>query len=117
MMTISCTECDKPRVCYSKKTNNDGEKIKIFRMIEDLQYTCGTSFDEEDELPLHLIEMRKNMIFSSIIEVPYYGARHKNICIHCWTDQNLNDEKAFYPICEHCHTTKKKMISRRVGSS
>lgn len=86
-------------------------------MIEDLQYTCGTSFDEEDELPLHLIEMRKNMIFSSIIQVPYYGARHKNICTHCSTDQNLKNEKEYYPICEHCYKTKKKMISQRVSSS
>ena len=82
-------------------------------MIKDLQYTCGTNFDKEDESPLTLIEMRKNMICNSIIEVPYYGARHKNICIHCSSDENLKDEVGYYPICEHCYSTKKKMISRR----
>lgn len=113
MLTITCVECNKPRVCYSKKKLKDTERNKIVRMIEDLQYTCGTYFDSEDESPLILIEMRKNIICNSYIEVPYYGAQHKNICIHCSSDENLKEEVGCYPICSECHSIKKKIISRR----
>ena len=115
MITLSCGECNKPRVCYSRKKLKDSDKVKIMRWLEDVSYTCGTSFDDEDSC-LNLLHMRKNLICTSLIEVPYYGALHKKICIYCGDSERLRDEKGCYPLCEGCLLLKRTYIKRRGAS-
>ena len=119
MMTINCSECMKPRVCYAKRKLKENVRRKFIRILEDLQYTCGSSLDdiedEDPDSPVNVVKVRGNLVCDSLIEVPYFGANHKAICIYCAQNSDLCVDKGFYPICKNCVNLKKKKVAKRAG--
>ena len=110
-MTVQFIECNKRMVCYAKNKIFQKNKSIIERELEELQYTCGSSFDAIDgyeNSSLSLIHVRKNIDCKSPIEVPYYGANHSDICVHCGSNDSLIEEEGYFPMCDSCRVSEKK---------
>ena len=114
-LVVTCSDCDKPRVCYAQKKIDAKQKSKIERELEDVDYSCGSSFDSIDDLeksPLRFIHVRKNLSCNSLIEVPYYGTKNVDVCIHCGGSESLLNESGYYPLCNNCSKSSKKKIQK-----
>ena len=42
--TVTCTECHKPRLLYSRTKLKDGELRSFKRVLNDFQFVCGSIF-------------------------------------------------------------------------
>ncbi|CAG2243123.1 unnamed protein product [Mytilus edulis] len=77
-MVVLCSDCDKPRVLYSKKVVRGVRRTQLSNCLTDIQYTCGFSFDELDlEEETHVLKtvfVRKNPTCNCTVELSYYSA-------------------------------------------
>ena len=87
-MTVKCHECGKQRLLYANKVVKAEERLRFKRLQNDYVYICGGSFNEihvsntnKDSKISENIFTRENLSCSSNIEIPYYSAGYKNICI------------------------------------
>ena len=90
----------------------------IVHLLEDLQYSCGSSLEDIDvyiESPLNLVKMLKNLVCDIQMEIPYFGANHKDICIYCANDETIIVDREFYPICKTGTNSTKKSFRNVVG--
>ncbi|CAC5383931.1 unnamed protein product [Mytilus coruscus] len=108
-MVVLCSDCDKPRVLYSKKVVRGVRRTQLVNCLTDIQYTCGFSFDELDlEEETHVLKtvfVRKNITY---------------VCFFCGTDElepaeagDEDEANKYYPICTGCKENGKKLVERR----
>lgn len=93
------------RALHSKHKLKPEVKDKVVREVESLMYTCGSVFqliDGNDDTCLREVFVRQNLTCRDGIEITYYGAGNKGICIHCATLDDLIAEAGYYPICQAC---------------
>jgi len=91
-MTVTCVDCDKPRVIYSATKLNASEKNILARMIQLYTYSCGAvlqdlkSLDNRPPRVNALLDktfVRQNIACRSEIEVPYFSSKcFPNVCFH-----------------------------------
>ena len=81
--TVSCMACKKPRLLHSKTVVKVAYQKPTRRMIEKLDYVCGSVLseyegtgNEKDRKLLNNIHVRENISCSSKIEHPYYSVDH-----------------------------------------
>ena len=77
------------RFLYANKVVKAEERLRFKRLQNDYVYICGGSFNEihvsntnKDSMISENIFSRENLC-SSNIEIPYYSAGYRNICIFC----------------------------------
>ena len=120
--TVSCMACKKPRLLHSKTVVKVVYQKPTKRMIEKLDYVCGSVLseyegtgNEKDRKLLNNIHVRENISCSSKIELPYYSVDHfPKICIYCGvrgTSRSLGSSPETYPKCESCK--EKPEVQRR----
>ena len=122
---VCCTECLKPRVIYSQRKLTFAETSVLFRSLESLLYSCGSTLkgvevecrDGEDLSLLTLFErlfVRQNLSCDDPVEVPYYSSdRFEDICAHCGC-VCAESESGQYPLCSHCkHEGKHPVLKRK----
>ena len=73
--------------------------------------------EKEARLILDRVFVRQNLVCKTLMELPYYSAGYKDICIHCGEDEDLVVNEGKYPICGKCVASKKKPINRRGGKA
>ncbi|VDI43104.1 Hypothetical predicted protein [Mytilus galloprovincialis] len=123
-MVVLCSDCDKPRVLYSKKVVRGVRRTQLSNCLTDIQYTCGFSFDELDlEEETHVLKtvfLRKNITCNCTIELTYYSAGFEDVCFFCGTDElepaeagDEDEAKKYYPLCTGCKDNGKKLVERR----
>ena len=115
-VVIQCHECEKWRLLYAKNVVTRWEKTKLEKILEEVQYSCGSSLQDIDDESSILCRVftRTNLLCSSPMEIPYYGTYHEPLCFYCGCsdvaeDDDLQDK---YPICNNC-LHKKPAVSKR----
>ncbi|CAC5393465.1 unnamed protein product [Mytilus coruscus] len=123
-MVVLCSDCDKPRVLYSKKVVRGVRRTQLVNCLTDIQYTCGFSFDELDlEEETHVLKtvfVRKNITCNCTVELTYYSAGFEDVSFFCGTDElepaeagDEDEANKYYPICTGCKENGKKLVERR----
>ena len=88
---VTCTECYKPRLLYSRAKLKDGELRPLKRVLNDFQFVCGSVFQEimvdknkPDATVLSKVFAHENISCKGLIELPYYSCKaFKKVCIQC----------------------------------
>ena len=62
------------RVLYAKHALKKDQKKELGNLMEDLEYTCGSVFEAEDDSILRLFFVKTNLTCNSLTEIPYYTA-------------------------------------------
>ena len=116
---IQCHECDKWRLIYSKKALNAAEKKEVEKILEDIQYSCGSglqNIEHDDSSVLHKIFTRLNLSCLSPIEIPYYtNNKTEPLCFYC-SSEDIDSSKDFcdcYPMCNQCIASKRPPVLKR----
>ena len=98
-LTLTCTECDKPRLVLDKKK----PPTAVLRKFK--QHTCGTTVAEltgnDREFAEHL-QIKGNLTCQMPVEKLYYSAGYESCCCHCGAKRKLITHINFYPICSSC---------------
>ena len=110
--TITCEECGKPRLLHSEKTVKDKESVAKF--LEHITYSCGASLQNIlDEEIIGQVFVRADLSCGEKIEIPYYSAKYKDICINCGCMNDLELKDEVYPLCDTCKRKGIKPTKRR----
>ena len=118
---VTCTECHKPRLLYSRTKLKDGELRSFKRMLNGFQFVCGSVFQEimfdknnPDKTVLSKVFTHENIPCKSPIELPYCSCKaFKQVCIQCGKASKLIVDPPHYPQCECCQEIKKIKINKR----
>jgi hypothetical protein len=107
---ITCIECLKPRLLYSKYTLTSRQALLLTVVQDDAEFTCGSPLVVSGH-PLHnVIHARQPMNCADPVEVPYYTAAfgRVDICAHCAVPDCVADAdlrsrfKTVLPCCASC---------------
>ena len=101
---------------YAKRALKRHQKEELEKLLEDLEYTCGSVFEDietDDDSVLRLVFAKANLTCNSPTEIPYYGTGNDPICYHCGTENSLRDDSTNYPVCEACLLEKKDLVPKR----
>lgn len=118
-LILQCHECEKWRLIYSKHALTSSEKKELQIVLENLLFSCGSSFtdiDCEESSVLKKVFCRQNINCSSPMEIPYYSTNHEDLCYYCGADKDFATGETFinkYPICNLCFSCNKTPIPSR----
>lgn len=108
-LVIQCEECQLWRLLFSKKKLNSQNIAELEKVIEDISYTCGASF-EDIQLPDDIEVFVKIHSCNDPIEKLYYSCGFQAICVYCGSTLQLIHSDEYYPQCVLC--TDKSPIKR-----
>ena len=116
-VVIQCHECEKWQLIYAKKVINRWEKVRLEKILEEVQYSCGSSLQdiEHDDSSI-LCRFKTNLLCSSPMEIPYYGTYHEPLCFYCGSSDVADNEEDLqdkYPICKSCLDEKPAVFKRK----
>ena len=93
---IMCSECLRPRVIYARYKLIHAEQVALYRTIEGLLYTCGSTLkgvqvETQSRTELSVVNglfekiyVQENNTCSDPVEIPYYSSeRFQPICTPC----------------------------------
>ena len=85
---VRCEECNKPYLLFAKRKLKDQELTSLKRILNELVYSCGSSFAEYDaekeDSIMNKVFVKENLSCNQIIELSYYSCEiFKAVCIHC----------------------------------
>lgn len=114
--TVTCIDCQKPRVIYSANKLSAQESAILKRILGLYQFSCGSELQElkpEDPVRaprisalLEKVFVKSNLSCTSPVEVPYYSSGvFPPICYHCGA-QDTDTEEGQYPMCPDCVVSK-----------
>ena len=100
-LLLQCDECEKWRLLFCKHKLSVQETTDLEGILEDVSYTCGTSF-EDFNMPGRLANVFvKDHSCADVIEKLYYSCGFEPICVHCASEDTIDSEE-FLPQCEDC---------------
>ena len=108
--TVTCTECRKPRVLYSKFKLTERQKVSLAIILSEFEYSCGAPITPPGHSLHGKVLTRSNLSCASLLEIPLYGSGlcRKDLCSHCGSAggtecQNLKGKfRTVLPLCEDC---------------
>ena len=102
METITCKECEKPRLLYSPKKVRAEDLTCYRRAFQYVEYVCGSRIQNVDEKIA--VYARENLNCRSLIEIPYYSVKeYPIVCVYCGSKNNLMERNdKFLPQCDRC---------------
>ena len=111
---IQCEECSKWRLLHSSHKLNGEDLLKLEELLEDVRYSCGSSFNDMDSEIGVNVYVRADLNCASTIEIPYYSAKYEDICINCGSIDNLelSEHLEHYPRCIPSKLSGKKQVKR-----
>ena len=80
---MQCEECDKWRLIFCKHKLNAQEVSELHSILEDVSYTCGTTFDDLDLSGRLTNVFVKDHTCEDNIERLYYSCSFEPFCVHC----------------------------------
>ena len=90
---ITCVECRKPRLIYSKHALTDRQQTSLALLLSEAEYSCTGPITGPSH-PLHnTVVTRIPMHCGDPVEVPYYrtGYGPVNLCSYCAQDGRVID--------------------------
>ena len=107
---VTCSECRKPRVIYSKKSLGERQQNSLTMALCSYDYTCGAAVLPGSCRFKNDIMVRPSLRCNSPIETQYYSLKHHeaDLCVHCACseafkpDDSLRKFKKVAPICFKC---------------
>lgn len=114
---ISCVECRKPRVIYSKQRLNERTKLSLAITLSEIDFVCGSPITSPSSTGKLNVSCRPCEC-ATPVEIPYYGSAlgPNDICALCGTgggevDQDLKLQyKTVLPLCNVCKLNGKTPI-------
>ena len=103
-LLLQCEECDKWRLLFCKHKLTVQEVSDLQSILDDISYTCGTTFDDL-ELPGRLTNVFvKDHSCADSIEKLYYSCGFEPICVHCASEEveDTGDSDSL-PQCQECN--------------
>ena len=96
---------------FSKKKLSPQSITLLQKIIADISYTCGATFDDIMPDELCSVCIRVHKCFDPV-ERLYYSCFCESICINCCTEVLTdNNQENYYPQCSEC--CKAKAPTRR----
>lgn len=116
---VSCVECEKPRLYYSKTKLCSEQRLLLTASIPDIDYTCGSPLPAHELLKT--VYIRTALTCGSQVEFPYYSSdlARQDICALCGDSEASVDIelkkrfKTVLPICGSCKTEGKESVTKR----
>ena len=107
---VKCTECEKPRLIYSKLKLNERQKVQLVMLLFEPDYLCGSPVTVPGSSLHGKIFIRLNIDCSCPNETPYYSCDigHQDTCYYCGgsgveKDLKLKDGyQRVFPVCSGC---------------
>ena len=95
------------RLVFSKRKLSIAASSTLQAILEDVSYTCGSSFDDLDLPDSFASVVVRDHQCGDAIERLYYSASYEDICIFCATTSDLVQSlpDSVYPICSSCQET------------
>ena len=115
-IVIQCEECELWRIVYSKKKLDPQSLSLLGRILDDIVYTCGTTFDELDLPPsLSSVCVRTLQCYDPMEKLYYSCGSFPPICYYCGKDIPIETESSdVYPVCHDCSHQGKVSVTRPV---
>ena len=107
---VKCGKCEKPRGIYAQIQLTTDEQGELERLIESVEYTCGSSLAVDGNPLYGKVFMQTRLHCSDHIEFAYYACSCKqpDLCCHCGSVNCMHDPdllqnfKVVLPKCENC---------------
>ena len=100
---LQCEDCDKWRLLFCKHKLSVQEVSDLQSILDDVSYTCGTTFEDLD-LPGRLTNVFvKDHSCGDSVEKLYYSCGYELICVHCASEEVTDSvDSDFLPQCQEC---------------
>ena len=115
----------RPRVMYSQRKLSYVEGRAIYRAMDQVLYTCGTSLQgilldrsgradpPEVTTLFQRVYCRQDLTCDDPIEVPNYSCeRFPMVCVHCACEHDQTEEGR-YQLCDECKKEGKLPVLKR----
>ena len=121
--SITCIECNKPRVLYSKVALSNRQIINLENTVAATDYTCGAPILPENNHMYEKVKIRENLGCASPIEFPYYSGNvgPKDLCAYCALPESLvcESKRKIYqivlPLCNNCSNLEIPLVRMPFG--
>ena len=101
------------RIVYSKKKLNPQSLNLLEKILDDIVYTCGTTFDELDLPPTLKSVCVRTLHCNDPMEKLYYSCSFSPVCYYCGKDILIEAvSPEVYPVCSDCSSQGKVSITR-----
>ena len=118
---VTCTECRKPRVIFSKQRLSERLKISVTIAVSEFDYTCGAPLLPPSNTSYEKVMCRSTLNCGTPVELQYYGSSlgRQDICCHCCAEEvevlpELKDKyQTVLPICKECIGKGKPPVVKR----
>ena len=105
-LMIQCEECGMWRLVYAKKKLSAHWRRELEKMLQTFDFSCGASTSDLD-LPDELSHVHfRDLSCEDPVEKLYYSMGYDPICIYCSSEDELETQDNFFPICASCKTSK-----------
>lgn len=118
---VSCVECSKPRVIYSRHRLTERQQTSVVIGLSEYDYTCGSMLLPPENPMFKNIMTRTDITCQSPVELQYYssGLGLADLCAHCGFNSGqvstdlLKRYKTVLPLCDECKDSGKSVIVQR----
>ena len=120
--TVTCVECQKPRVIFSNKKLSTRQEMLLAVTVSEYEYSCGsTLFPPSCHNLIKELTINQYLSCQQPVEVSYYASDvgRKDLCCHCAginaiVDPALKKQfKTVLPICDSCVADRKVAVTQR----
>ena len=118
---VTCVECEKPRVVYSRHRLTDRQQMSLTFAISDYEYSCGSILLPPSNPDYKSIMCRSGICCETPIQLPYYtsGLGKTDLCCYCAAEDGEVDQelkrkyKTVLPLCAACKKNGKHPVVQR----
>lgn len=118
---VVCTDCEKPRVIYSRHKLTDRQQMSLSLAMSEYDYTCGSILLPPSNTMFKTVMCRTGITCETPIQLPFYssGLGKLDLCCYCASDDGEYDQdlRKIYmtvlPVCRECLQKGKQAIVQR----
>ncbi|XP_033753387.1 uncharacterized protein LOC117336839 [Pecten maximus] len=118
---VTCVECQKPRVIYSRHKLTDRQTMTVALATSEFEYTCGSPLLPPTTSLYTKVMCRSNITCSTTVELQFYASSlgRTDICCFCTAEnsdvdtQLLKKYKTVLPMCASCTSKGKQAVVAR----
>lgn len=111
---VQCEECQMWRLLYSKHKLSASVRAALQCALEDVTFTCGASI-QDLELGDRFMDVfaRQIRCYDPVEKLYYSVGKYQSVCIHCSSEDSLEEKADYYPQCPDCIALQKEPVKKR----